>query len=84
MAQKWPSRFPNKTAKDRKPLAVSGGKARNRTGDTRIFSPLLYQLSYLAGNRRGGSKRSARFGVNGNPAHLLRRDPAMAGPPCRS
>jgi hypothetical protein len=26
----------------------SGGKARNRTGDTRIFSPLLYQLSYLA------------------------------------
>ena len=26
----------------------SGGKSRNRTGDTRIFSPLLYQLSYLA------------------------------------
>ena len=25
-----------------------GGKTRNRTGDTRIFSPLLYQLSYLA------------------------------------
>ena len=29
-------------------LAEAGGKARNRTGDTRIFSPLLYQLSYLA------------------------------------
>ena len=29
-------------------LAKAGGKARNRTGDTRIFSPLLYQLSYLA------------------------------------
>jgi len=28
--------------------AKAGGKARNRTGDTRIFSPLLYQLSYLA------------------------------------
>ena len=25
-----------------------GGKDRGRTGDTRIFSPLLYQLSYLA------------------------------------
>ena len=30
----------------------SGGKARNRTGDTRIFSPLLYQLSYLAADVR--------------------------------
>ena len=26
----------------------NGGKGRNRTGDTRIFSPLLYQLSYPA------------------------------------
>ena len=26
----------------------SGGKGRDRTDDTRIFSPLLYQLSYLA------------------------------------
>ena len=26
----------------------NGGKDRDRTGDTRIFSPLLYQLSYLA------------------------------------
>ena len=26
----------------------SGGKGGNRTHDTRIFSPLLYQLSYLA------------------------------------
>ena len=25
---------------------VLGGTTRNRTGDTRIFSPLLYQLSY--------------------------------------
>ncbi len=24
-----------------------GAEAQNRTGDTRIFSPLLYQLSYL-------------------------------------
>jgi hypothetical protein len=26
----------------------SGGWTRNRTADTRIFSPLLYQLSYPA------------------------------------
>ena len=25
-----------------------GGQGRNRTIDTRIFNPLLYQLSYLA------------------------------------
>ncbi len=25
-----------------------GGQERDRTADTRIFSPLLYQLSYLA------------------------------------
>ena len=27
-------------------LDVVCGTTRNRTGDTRIFSPLLYQLSY--------------------------------------
>ncbi len=25
----------------------SGAQSRNRTSDTRIFNPLLYQLSYL-------------------------------------
>ena len=29
-------------------LEIGGGQGRDRTGDTRIFSPLLYQLSYLA------------------------------------
>src|SRR5665811_1196046 len=28
--------------------ALSGGLGRNRTTDTRIFSPLLYRLSYRA------------------------------------
>ena len=28
------------------PIAFASGATRNRTGDTRIFSPLLYQLSY--------------------------------------
>ncbi len=27
---------------------MSGGLGRNRTTDTRIFNPLLYQLSYRA------------------------------------
>ncbi len=27
---------------------LNGGQGRNRTTDTRIFNPLLYQLSYLA------------------------------------
>ena len=26
----------------------AGGQGQNRTADTRIFNPLLYQLSYLA------------------------------------
>ena len=30
------------------------GEGRNRTADTGIFSPLLYQLSYLAGKEDGG------------------------------
>jgi hypothetical protein len=29
-------------------VGKSGGQGRNRTTDTGIFSPLLYQLSYLA------------------------------------
>ena len=32
-------------------LDLTGGQGRNRTIDTRIFSPLLYQLSYLARSR---------------------------------
>ena len=31
-----------------------GGRSRNRTNDTRIFSPLLYQLSYPA---KGAERR---------------------------
>ena len=28
-------------------MDLDGAQSRNRTSDTRIFSPLLYQLSYL-------------------------------------
>ena len=40
---------------------LDGGQGRNRTTDTRIFSPLLYQLSYLAAGGKGRVlDRSAR------------------------
>ena len=34
-------------------IADFGAQGRDRTTDTRIFSPLLYQLSYLAVVREG-------------------------------
>ena len=30
----------------------NGGRGRNRTNDTRIFNPLLYQLSYPASGKQ--------------------------------
>ena len=32
---------------------MSGAQSRNRTSDTRIFNPLLYQLSYLGTLAKG-------------------------------
>ncbi len=42
-----------------------GGATRNRTGDTRIFSPLLYQLSYgtIFVSNRNLSKMFSGFSV---------------------
>jgi lipoate---protein ligase len=37
---------------------MRGGESRNRTDDTRIFSPLLYQLSYLAPGEREESSEA--------------------------
>ena len=37
-----------------------GGLGRNRTTDTRIFSPLLYQLSYQAAAQRGSLREKER------------------------
>ena len=34
----------------------NGGWTRNRTGDTRIFNPLLYQLSYPAISPKKGTR----------------------------
>lgn len=40
-----------------RPLEEGGAAGRNRTGDPRIFSPLLYQLSYR------GAKHGADDGI---------------------
>ena len=40
------------------PLRISYGQGRDRTGDTWIFSPLLYQLSYLPVIGRGTFRAS--------------------------
>src|SRR5439155_27090259 len=37
-----------------------GGQGRNRSTDTRIFNPLLYQLSYLAAGNGRARIRAAR------------------------
>src|SRR5579859_8047872 len=46
---------------------AASGQGQNRTADTRIFSPLLYQLSYLAEGREKSSATttSASGSVNG-------------------
>jgi hypothetical protein len=49
-------------AKRDEPLSISGAETQNRTGDTRIFSPLLYRLSYLG--IRTGRYRGRIFPVS--------------------
>ena len=47
-------------------LNPGGGLGRNRTTDTRIFNPLLYQLSYQANEVRNYTiKILAIFGLPG-------------------
>jgi hypothetical protein len=38
---------------------MNGGQGRNRTSDTRIFSAVLYQLSYLALSRKASASARA-------------------------
>ncbi len=44
--------------------AKGGGQRGNRTPDTRIFNPLLYQLSYLANKSRPRIEQKLLDGVN--------------------
>ncbi len=41
-------------------VGSNGAQGRNRTSDTRIFNPLLYQLSYL-GIRHPDGRQVGRF-----------------------
>ena len=47
-------------------MMSDGGQRWNRTTDTRIFSPLLYQLSYLAkaGQARDFASHEPRITAN--------------------
>ena len=52
---------------------LQSGATRNRTGDTRIFSPLLYQLSYGTSFVKTGAKiRRKTIPAKGN-AHFLQK-----------
>ena len=55
---------PNATA-----TSLDGGQGRNRTADTGIFSPLLYQLSYLA--MKCGVVRAGRAAAEGRVLQRL-------------
>ncbi len=57
-------------------LEINGAQGRNRTTDTRIFSPLLYQLSYLgtgtAAPGRPGGRRGPVIGAIARPVKRAR------------
>ena len=59
---------------------TAGGLGRNRTTDTRIFNPLLYQLSYRATKKReyskGLSTAQVPFTQNYSPLLLPRSTPS--------
>ncbi len=44
----------------RQEVRGDGAQGRNRTTDTRIFSPLLYQLSYLGADWNNGCNIQVR------------------------
>jgi hypothetical protein len=65
-ALRWPYLAGHKKARKLLYLRAlkNGGQTQNRTGDTRIFSPLLYRLSYLASFEKGGIKCGLAGRVN--------------------
>ncbi len=44
-------------------LVSRGGEGRNRTGDTTVFSRVLYRLSYLAANPQFSDEQSRSWGL---------------------
>ena len=45
------------------PIGEGGGQGRNRTSDTRIFSAVLYQLSYLASVSFSGRAETREYNI---------------------
>ena len=54
-------------------MGEDGGQRQNRTADTGIFSPLLYRLSYLAGE--AGIKPAEVDRVNSRPLKIAKTVP---------
>ena len=67
-----------------RPTTVTYGEGRDRTGDTTIFSRVLYQLSYLAKEGQAiGNRRSATLGAGPKRVRETRakeRAPITPGP----
>ncbi len=61
-----------------------GGLGRNRTIDTRIFNPLLYQLSYRAKQKREYSSIFGLFWSSGCHQGVLRLLRDRSTPNCLS
>ena len=57
---------------DRAEEQDDGGRGRNRTADTGIFNPLLYQLSYPAGKLQAAPNGPQR----GRVLHRVAVDPS--------
>ena len=61
--------------------ALGNGEGRNRTGDTTIFSRVLYQLSYLAAGADGsGGPPERRLVRSGQPLGLVLAQEALEQP----
>ena len=60
-----------------------GGQGRNRTVDTRIFNPLLYQLSYLAERGRDYSEFRTPAKASGKKRPPLTRGSVSSSSCCQ-
>ena len=56
-------------------LEGEGGQTRNRTRDTRIFSPLLYRLSYLAVKKKAPEEENGAEEVTRTPTSSRTLEP---------
>ena len=60
-------------------ILINGGSTQSRTGDTGIFSPLLYLLSYRAMMAELTGIEPAIFSVTGRHVNRYTTDPLITG-----